>query len=280
MKKLPLAAVLFSVPLLLPAAQSVTIKGSDTMVILNQRWAENYMASRKDAVIQVTGGGSGTGISALLSGSTDICASSRPMSEKEKAALQAKTGVPPVEIPVAKDGVAIFLNTQNPVKELTLAQIKDIYTGKITDWKDVGGTAGRIILYSRENNSGTYVFFKEHVLNKQDFSPMASNLPGTAGVANAVSKDPKGIGYGGAAYAKGIKYCAVQADDKSPAYLPDEKHILAGTYAASRDLYFYLRGPAQGEVKSFIDWVLSRAGQSVVVSVGYFPLKKAASKIK
>ncbi|MBL0349276.1 MAG: phosphate ABC transporter substrate-binding protein [Elusimicrobia bacterium] len=270
------ASVLFAASPL-TAVQNITVKGSDTMVILNQRWAETYMGAHKEAVVQVTGGGSGTGISALLSGSTDICASSRPMSDKEKTDLTAKGGTA-IEIPVAKDGVAIYVNSKNPVKELTMAQIKDIYTGKITNWKDVGGADGRIILYSRENNSGTYVFFKEHMLNKQDFSPMAQSLPGTSAVVNAVSRDPKSIGYGGAAYAKGIRFVAVKADNQSPAYLPDESHILSGKYAASRNLFFYLRAPAAGDLKKFIDWVLSPEGQGVVSSVGYFPLKKAASK--
>ncbi|HMZ26576.1 MAG TPA: phosphate ABC transporter substrate-binding protein, partial [Elusimicrobiota bacterium] len=127
-------------------------------------------------------------------------------------------------------------------------------------------------------NSGTYVLFKEHMLDKQDFSPMAQSLPGTSAVVNAVSRDPKSIGYGGAAYAKGIRFVAVKADDKSPAFLPDESHILSGKYAASRNLFFYLRAPATGDLKKFIDWVLSPEGQGVVSSVGYFPLKKAAAK--
>ncbi len=278
MRKMSLAVAVLSIAHSLPGSQSVTVKGSDTMVILNQRWAENFMAKNPDATIQVTGGGSGTGIAALLSGSTDICASSRPMSEKERSALREKTGRSPVEIAVAKDGVAVYLNEKNPVKELTIAQLRDIYTGKTANWKEVGGEDARIILYSRENNSGTYVFFKEHVLNKKDMSAMALSLPGTAAVANAVARDPKGIGYGGAAYAKGIKFCAIKADEVSPAYLPGEDNILSGRYAASRDLYFYLAEPAQGDVQKFIDWALSPAGQSVVISVGYYPLKKASSK--
>lgn len=259
------------------AGQNITIKGSDTMVILNQRWAEKYMSGHKGDIVQVTGGGSGTGIAALLAGSTDICASSRPMSDKEKEALKAKGGTV-VEIPVAKDGVAIYVNSQNSIQELTVDQIRNIYTGKITNWKDLGGADQRIILYSRENNSGTYVFFKEHLLKGKDFSPLAQSLPGTSAVVNAVSRDPKSVGYGGAAYAKGVKYVAVKADAQSPAFLPDEKHILSGDYAASRNLYFYLRATPQGDLKKFVDWVLSGEGQNIVNTVGYFPLHKGVSK--
>ncbi|TXH26663.1 MAG: phosphate ABC transporter substrate-binding protein, partial [Elusimicrobia bacterium] len=167
------------------SAEAVTIKGSDTLVILNQRWAERYMATHGKAIVQVTGGGSGTGIAALLSGSTDICASSRPMKEKERVALKTKTGRDPVEIAVAKDGIAVYLNTANPLAALTTEQVALVYRGKITNWKELGGPDQKIILYSRENNSGTYEFFKEHVLKKKDFTPFAQCLPGTASVANA-----------------------------------------------------------------------------------------------
>jgi phosphate transport system substrate-binding protein len=268
-----LTAVLMSLALPLQAAPAVTVKGSDTMVILIQRWAEAYMAENPAAIVQVTGGGSGTGISALINGSTEICASSRPMSVKEKNFLKQKYGSEGVEIPVAKDGVAVYLNERNPVKVLTLAQIKGLYTGKISNWKDVGGEDARVILYSRENNSGTYVFFKEHMLRGNDLSPYAQSLPGTAGVVNAVSRDKHGIGYGGAAYAKGIRYCGVKADGASPAYLPDAESVSAGRYAASRPLFFYARTALGGEGKKFIDWVLSPKGQKIVTAVGYFPLK-------
>ncbi len=268
-----LTALFLVAALPLQASSPVTIKGSDTMVILNQRWAEDYMAKTPGAVIQVTGGGSGTGISALINGSTEICAASRPMNAREKDALKQKSGSDVVGIAVARDGVAIYLNEANPLKELTIAQIRDIYTGKTTNWKELGGEDAKIILYSRENNSGTYVFFKEHMLGGKDFSPMAQSLPGTAGVVNAVSRDKRGIGYGGAAYAKGIKFCAVKADEKSPSYLPDASHVKSGAYAASRELYFYLRAQPAGETKKFIDWVLSAEGQKVVADVGYFPVK-------
>lgn len=270
---LALVPLFLGIPLF--AGPTVTIKGSDTMVILNQRWAELYMVGRSDVVIQVTGGGSGTGIAALLSGSTDICASSRPMKDKERAALKKLTGQNPVEISVAKDGIAVYLNDANPLTELTMDQVALIYRRKISNWRDVGGADQKIILYSRENNSGTYEFFKEHVLKKKDFTPYAQCLAGTASVANSVARDKRGIGYGGAAYAKGIRFCGIKPDAASPGIAPNEDNILSGRYPISRDLYFYLRGPAEGATKDFIAFVLSPEGQEIVSKVGYYPLRPA-----
>ena len=145
-------------------AGTVTVKGSDTMVVLGQRWAEEYMKKNPKAAIQVTGGGSGTGISALINGTTDVCEASRAMKDVEKKQLAEKAGAPPVETVVAKDGLSVYVNDSNPIKELTMAQLKAIFTGKVDNWKALGGPDARIIPYSRENSSGTYVFFKEHVL--------------------------------------------------------------------------------------------------------------------
>ncbi len=255
------------------AKEVITIKGSDTMVILAQRWAEVYMKKNKDVVIQVTGGGSGTGISALINGTTDICNSSRPMKKEEKIKLKEKYGTSGVEIKVAVDGLSIYVNTQNPINELSIQQVKDIYTGKINNWKEVGGPDARIIRYSRENNSGTYVYFKDEVLLGADFHPSTQNLPGTAAVVNAVSKDKYGIGYGGAAYGKGIKELKIKKDDKSKAYAPTRENIKKGLYPISRFLYMYTRTKPEGAVKKFIDWVLSEEGQKIVTQVGYFPIR-------
>lgn len=253
--------------------EKITVKGSDTMVILAQRWAERYMAKKKGVVIQVTGGGSGTGISALINGTTDICNSSRPIKPAERDLLQKKWGTRGVEIKCALDGLAVYVNEKNPVKELTMQQLKDIYQGKITNWKQVGGRDQKIILYSRENNSGTYVYFKDHVLNGEDFAATAQNMPGTAAVVNAVAKDVAGIGYGGAAYGKGIRELAIKADDKSPAYAPTAENIKSGKYPISRFLYMYLRSKPTGALKEYIDWILSDEGQKVVSEVEYFPIR-------
>jgi len=255
------------------AARGISVKGSDTMVILGQRWAEKYMETHPGEIIQVTGGGSGTGIAALINGTTDVCQASRPMKDDEKRKLRDRFQTLGVEIPVAQDGLAIYVHESSPVKSLTLEQLRMIYTGKITNWKDVGGKDARIILYSRENSSGTYVYFKDNVLKGQDYTASCQNLPGTAAVVNAVSKDSNGIGYGGSAYAKGIKEVAVAKDAKSAPVLPTPATIKDGSYPIARNLYFYTRVKPAGKVKGFVDWVLSSEGQTVVTAVGYFPVR-------
>lgn len=257
-------------------AESLTIKGSDTMVILGQRWAEVFMKKDQSTRVQITGGGSGTGISALINGTTDICQSSRSMKEKEIETLHKKYGVDPTEIPVAKDGLSIYVNASNPLEALTMKQLKDIFTGKVKNWKDVGGPDKKIVPYSRENSSGTYVFFKEVVLEQADFTPRAQTLPGTAAVVNAVSKEKNAIGYGGAGYAKGVKLLKIKKDEKSEAVAPDLEHIVSGTYPLSRPLFFYTRQVPKDKIKTFIDWVLTPEGQSIVSDVGYFPLAKGS----
>jgi len=255
------------------AAEKITVKGSDTMVILAQRWAERYMTAHPDVTVQVTGGGSGTGISALINGTTDICNASRPMKNSERDKLKQRFGSRGVEIKCAQDGLAIYLSSSNPINELTIQQLKDIYTGRITNWKEVGGLDGRIILYSRENNSGTYVYFKDNVLGGEDFAATAQNMPGTASVVNAVAKDRAGIGYGGAAYAEGIKLVLVKQDASSPAYAPTVENVASGDYPVSRFLYLYVRNKPSGAMKEYIDWILSDNGQKIVSEVGYFPIR-------
>src|SRR3990172_12101235 len=191
MKKLSTLAVLLGLVIgaaaLSAQQRNVTVKGSDTLVILGQRWAEVYMQKNPGVSIQVTGGGSGTGIAAIINGTTQVAEASRPMKDKEIANLKAKRGLDALELPVAVDGLAVYVHEQNPVSELSLAQLKAIYTGAVKSWKEVGGKDERILLYSRENNSGTYVYFKEHVLEDADYYPMAQTLPGTAAVINAVA---------------------------------------------------------------------------------------------
>ncbi len=270
-----LATALLAVAIAGPAhaARGLTVKGSDTMVILGQRWAEQYMNANPGRIIQVTGGGSGTGIAALINGTTEICMASRPMKPDEKRKLRDRYQSMGVEIPVAKDGLSIFLNDRNPVKELSFTQLREIYTGTVTNWKQVGGPDAQIVLYGRENSSGTYVYFKDNVLLGRDFSARCQTLPGTAAVVNAVSKDPNGIGYGGTAYAKGIKECAVKKDAASPAVLPSAATVKDGSYPVTRDLYLYTRLKPKGEAKKFIDWVLSSEGQALATKVGYFPVR-------
>jgi phosphate transport system substrate-binding protein len=254
-------------------AGTVTVKGSDTMVVLGQRWAEEYMKKHGATTIQVTGGGSGTGISALINGTTDVCEASRAMKDAEKKQLADKAGAPPVEITVAKDGLSVYVNDTNPISELTMDQLKAIFTGKVTSWKELGGADAKIIPYSRENSSGTYVFFKEHVLQNADYTPRAQAMPGTAAVVNAVVKEKFGIGYGGAAYAKGIKVLKIKKEAATPAIAPEDATIQNGTYPLSRPLFFYVRAKPSAEISAFTDWVLSAEGQGIVTKVGYFPIK-------
>lgn len=252
--------------------ERITVKGSDTMVILSQKWAEVYMKKNPNISIQVTGGGSGTGVSALINGSTDICNSSRKMSQTEIDKLKARYNTLGVEVPCAKDGITIYLHPTNKVKELSLKQLSDIFAGRIKNWKDVGGANAEIRLYGRENSSGTYVFFKDYVV-KGDYAPNCQTLPGTAAVVNAVKKDVNGIGYGGAAYSSGIEICKVKKDAKSIAYEATAETIKKGQYPITRYLYMYLRNRPTGAMKAYIDWILSPEGQSMVTEMGYFPVR-------
>ncbi len=256
----------------------LTVKGSDTMVIMGQRWAEAYMRAHPEAKIQVTGGGSGTGISALLNGTTEICNSSRSMKESERKAFQSKYRAEIVETPVAMDGIAIYVHKDNAIPSLTLAQIKGIYTGKIRDWREVGGNPGSIVLYGRENNSGTYEFFKEHVMVGKDFADETQTMPGTASVINAVTKDALGIGYGGAAYAKGVRKVPVRKDEASTPVEVSRETVQARTYPINRFLYCYSSPNMREAGKSYLAWVLSDEGQKVVEAVGYFPLPNLTKK--
>jgi phosphate transport system substrate-binding protein len=250
----------------------ITVKGSDTMVILAQKWAELYMKSNPSTTIQVTGGGSGIGITALINGTTDICNASRPMKQAEIEKLKSRYNTLGVEIKCAKDGVTIFLNEANKVNELTLQQLADIYTGKIKNWKEVGGADAEIRLYGRENSSGTYTYFHDEVV-KADYAATTQSLPGTAAVVNAVKKDVNGIGYGGAAYAVGVKDAKVKKDNNSQSYLPSKESIAKDEYPITRYLYMYLRNRPTGDTKKYIDWILGSEGQMVVTEVGYFPVK-------
>lgn len=252
--------------------RSVTIKGSDTMVILAQSWAEHYMKENPNRAIQVTGGGSGVGIAALINGGTDICQASRPMKEVEKEQVRKRHGKDVKEIPVALDGVAVYINNDNPIPSISEPQLQSVYIGKITNWRELGGKDGRIVVYGRENSSGTYQFFKEHVLKNQDFAREVQTLPGTGAIVNAVSKDKASIGYGGIAYASGIRVLPVSREEKSEAVIPSLETVKSGKYPLSRNLFFYTVGDPSGDVKAFIDWVLGPEGQKLCETVGYYPI--------
>jgi len=254
-------------------AATITAKGSDTMVILAQKCAEVYMIEHSGQKIQVTGGGSGTGFAALQNQTTDLCNASRKIRAKEIEACIKAFSKRPTEYKVALDGLSVYVNEQNPVKQLTIEQLERIFTGKVRNWKEVGGSDLPITIHSRENSSGTYEFFKENVLKGKDFAASAQTMPGTAAVLQAVANDPKAIGYGGAAYGAGAKHLAIKKDDSSPAIEPGEETVVKGTYPIWRHLFIYVN-PAldKGEVAAYLNWIRSDGGQKVVKEVGYFPL--------
>jgi phosphate transport system substrate-binding protein len=252
----------------------LTIKGSDTMVILGQRLAEEYMTKHPGAVVQVNGGGSGTGIAALINGTVDLAQSSRWMKDEEKAQVQKSRGAEVVEQAVALDGLAAFVNEASPIQHLTIAQLRDIFQGKTKNWSEVGGPNATIVLYGRESSSGTYDYFREHVLEKGDFSPMVQTLQGTAAIINAVGHDKNGIGYGGIAYAKNVRPLGIAAAGAQPV-VPSEATVADGTYPLSRKLFFYYPQNAPERVTTFAAWALTPEAQALVTQVGYFPLTKA-----
>lgn len=270
--------VVFATAALHAAAVEVTVKGSDTMVILNQKWAQEYMKGHPDVNIQVTGGGSGTGIAALRNNTTDIAAASRLIKTKEVQDFLVNTGAKPTHYKVALDGVAVFVHASNPLNEITLPTLGKIFRGEITNWKDIGGPDQAINLYSRESNSGTYAFFKEEVLLEKDYSPRAQTLAGTAALIDAVSKDPKGIGYGGIGYTHGVKALKLRKTDADTAYAPDKENVEGGLYPLARSLNFYVSPSTKNpEVAKFIQWACGPEGQKIVTLVGYYPLPAAPS---
>ena len=270
--KLALGAVLVSAG---PLAQAgnITVIGSDTLVILAQKWAEIYMGKNPGVKIQVTGGGSGVGLAALQNNRTDIANSSRPIKPAEIGACIKTFNKKPREYKVCLDGLSVYVNAANPLTELSLEQLQKIFTGKIKNWKELGGADAPITVVSRENSSGTYEFFKEHVLKGQDFVASAQTMPGTAAVIHSVAKDAKAIGYGGAAYGQGAKALKIKKDETSPAIEPTEENVLSGKYPIWRYLYNYLSPDKdKGEIAAYLNWVRSDEGQKVVKEVGYYPL--------
>lgn len=253
---------------------TMTIKGSDTVLPLTQKEAEVYMQKNSNASITVVGGGSGVGISALLEGTTDIGMSSRPLKMDEKLKFSGKK-IDLAEVIIASDALAVIVNNKNKVERLTHEQITDIFTGKITNWKQVGGKDGKIVCYSRETSSGTYEFFKEHVMDKKNYATSVLNMPATGAIIQSVSQTEGAIGYVGLAYeTKDVKPLAVSYDQGVNYVLPSIEHAQDGTYPISRPLYYFYDKGKSEKVKSFVDFILSEEGQLLVKEVGYVPLKK------
>jgi len=259
-------------------AASMQIKGSDTIVNLIQVWAENVVENNPSYNIGVTGGGSGTGFAALINETCDIAMSSREIEEKERAAA-AEKNVNPVQYVVGLDGLAILINKNNPVNALTLEQLRDIFMANITNWKDIGGDDKRIVILSRESNSGTHMFFKEHVLrhndknSKDEFAPRALLMPSSQAIYDEVSQNPHALGYVGMGYINNrVKALSVATTENSDYFYPNPDNVLTGKYPISRPLYLYTNGEPQGVVKEFIEYALSEEGQRIVGETDFVPL--------
>jgi phosphate transport system substrate-binding protein len=262
-------------------AQTSTIvnKGSDTLVNLALAWAEKYHELHQEVEISVTGGGSGTGIAALINGTVDVANASRQIKLEE--IQQAKVnGVTPVEFVVARDAIAIVVNPSNPINQLSIKQLSDIYTGKINNWKELGGEDRGIVRLSRETNSGTHVFFLENVIrmgNNADkilFSPDTLLLPSSEGITAETRDNPNAIGYDGLGYVTPeVKVIAVAKDPSGPYILPSADSVNNGQYPIARDLYMYTNGQPTGEVLNYINWILTPEAQAIVKELGFVPIQ-------
>jgi phosphate transport system substrate-binding protein len=259
---------------------SIQNKGSDTMVNLALAWAEAYQKENSAVRVSVTGGGSGTGMSALANNTTDIANASRKIS-KEEQAESVKQSYTPVEFVVARDAIGVIVNPHNPVSQLTMEQISKIYKGQINNWKEVGGEDRPIVRLSRETNSGTHVYFLGTVVrlgNSKDKSIFSSDtllLPSSEGIISEVSDNPNAVGYDGLGYiTPAVKVLAVAQKEGQHYVIPSIETVNDNTYPISRDLYMYTRNQPVGEVKIYIDWIFSPPAQKIVTDLGFVPLKK------
>ena len=274
MKKLLLAMVIMA---LLPAVYSQNvnckIKGSDTVLPLTQKESEVFMKKYPGSSLMVTGGGSGVGLAALQNGTTDIAQTSRKIKMDEKMKMQ-DAGMNPVETIIAYDALAVIVNPSNKINQLTREELEIIYTGKVTNWKDVGGDDLQIVLYSRESSSGTFEFFKEHVMNKKNFAPSALLMPATGAIVQSVSQTKGAIGYIGLAYVEPTVKAIKVSYDKGATYVsPSVENAMNKTYPITRPLYYYYLNTTQKAIKPYLDFILSPEGQSIVKEIGYIPVK-------
>ena len=253
-------------------SKMIEARGSDTMVNLGQRWAEEFMDEYPESMMSVTGGGSGTGIAAMINGTIDIALSSRAIREGE-IEQAAENDVDVIEHITGRDGIAIAVNPDNPVDELTMEDVKAIFTGEKRNWSDFGGNDAEITLYSRESNSGTYVFFREFVLEDEDYASFANLMPSTQAIVEGVIQDVNGIGYIGLAYLDddGIKGVSIAAEENAETFFPSMDNVIAGNYPVARPLYLYTDGEPEGVIKLFMEFVMSEKGQEIVEMIGFVP---------
>jgi phosphate transport system substrate-binding protein len=256
--------------------EAIENKGSDTLVNLALAWAERYMQIEPGVRISVTGGGSGTGIAALINGTVDIANASREIKVEERKAAE-RNGIEPVERIVALDAIAVIVNPQNPLERLSLEQISDIYTRKITNWRDLGGEDRPIVLLSRESNSGTYVYFLEQVVRMGEdsdllFAPDTLLMPSSEGIIEELRQNPNAIGYDGLGYVTGdVKVLAVSREADGPFVMPSAATVNDDSYPVSRPLYVYTDKNPSDRVLAYLDWILGD-GQSIVDDLGFVPL--------
>mgnify|MGYP005849949999 CR=1 FL=1 len=258
--------------------QTIQNKGSDTLVNLALAWAEAYASVRPQVRISVTGGGTGTGITGLLTGTVDLANASRALSQEEREAARA-AGFEAVETVVAMDAIAVGVHPSNPVDGLTIPQLADIFAGRVTNWRQVGGENRPIVLLSRESNSGTYVYFLEQVVregrkDRQDlFSPDALLMPSSEGISNEVRQNPNAIGYDGLGYVTpDQKVVAVAARAGQPYVVPSVETVLSGRYPIARPLYVVTRGQPSGVIADYLAWIRGPQGQAIVAELGFVPL--------
>jgi phosphate transport system substrate-binding protein len=257
---------------------SIQNKGSDTMVNLALYWAEQYQEDHADVRISVTGGGSGTGISAMISNTVDIANASRVIKDEEIKAAQ-KNGVNPVEHIVARDAIAVIVHPDNPVQQLTLQQVSDIYAGRVSNWQELGGEDRPIVRLSRETNSGTHVYFLEEVIrlgsndDKTIFSADTLLLPSSEGIIAEVRDNRNAIGYDGLGYVTHeVKVLAIARDQSSGYIMPSVETVNQNQYPVARDLYMYTNGEPQGFIKDYLDFIFSPDGQQIVKDLGFVPV--------
>jgi len=261
-------------------ASSIQIKGSDTMVNLGQAWAEAFMQTHPKVSVAVTGGGSGTGIAALLSNTCDIAELSREL-KPEEIAMAKQKGFEPKQITVALDGLAVVVHPANPISQLTMEQLAAVFSGAVTNWKEIGGSDLAIVVLSREVNSGTHVYFKEHVLRRNqkdsqvEFAANALMLSSSQAIADEVDQNPGAIGYYGMGYISPREKALAIAKDADSAFIqPTIENVLSSAYPISRPLLMVSRGQPLGLVADFLNFVLSPEGQKIVIKIDFVPVKQ------
>jgi phosphate transport system substrate-binding protein len=265
--------------------RAIQNKGSDTLVNLALAWAERYREVQPEVAIAVTGGGSGTGMAALLNGTVDLANSSRDLSASERAAAE-RLGIEVVEFVIAIDALAVIVHLDNPIDQLTIDQIADIYTGRVTNWRELGGNDAPIVLLSRESNSGTHVYFLAEVLRKGDpelrdlFAPQTLLMPSSVGITSELRRNPNAIGYEGLGYVDLAheKVVRVARDAAGPYVEPSVETAAAGAYPIARELYIYTAGQPTGAVADYLAWILGPAGQEIVAELGFVPVFDLANQ--